>query len=213
MLSGWLWQNLCLFVILLYSMETKIITIDNVKTDASAIKAAAGILDGGGLVAFPTETVYGIGCMVSSEAIERLDAVKNRPQEKRYTLHIGDESQLAEYVPVVGLRAKKLISKVWPGPLTVVFQLNGEDLKKQREKLGDDCFEILYRDGSIGVRCPDDPVAGALLSETKSAIVAPSANLAGEAPATRWSEVEAVFSGKIDAILVNNSGKKDGNFA
>jgi len=191
----------CLVVILLCSMETEIITIDNVELDGSAITAAAGILDGGGLVAFPTETVYGIGCKAERGAIERLDAVKKRGGEKRYTLHIGDAGQLAEYVPVVGLRAKKLISKVWPGPLTVVFQLNDEDLKRQREKLGDDCFAILYSEGSIGVRCPDDPVARALLLAAKSAIVAPSANFAGEAPATSWAEVEAVFSGKIDAIL------------
>lgn len=191
-------------------METAIITIDNVETDASAIAVAAGILDGGGLVAFATETVYGIGCKASSEAIERLDAVKNRGGEKRYTLHIGDVSQLAEYVPFVGLRAKKLISKVWPGPLTVVFQLNDDDLKRQREKLGDDCFEILYSDGSIGVRCPDEPIARALLLAAKSAIVAPSANLAGEAPATSWGEVEAVFSGKIDAILVKKNAKTGG---
>lgn len=191
-------------------METKIITIDNAERDASAIKSAAEVLDGGGLVAFPTETVYGIGCKADSEAIERLDAVKNRPGDKRYTLHIGDKSQLGDYVPVVPFRAQKLMSKVWPGPLTLVFQLDEESLKLQREKLGDDCFETLYRDGSIGVRCPDEPIARALLSAAKSAIVAPSANLAGEAPATSYSEVESTFSGKIEAILVGKAEKNEG---
>lgn len=190
-------------------METRVVIIESLEKSVSAIKEASFLLDGGGLVAFPTETVYGIGCRVANDSIDRLDAVKGRAAEKRYTLHIAGVEELAKYVPFVGFRGQKLISQVWPGPLTVVFELSEAELASQREKLGAEVFDILYRDGSIGVRCPDDPIAKMLLGEAKSAIVAPSANLGGEKPAVLASEVEAVFSGKID-MIIGRAGEQEG---
>lgn len=190
-------------------MDTRIVKIDSLEKGVSEIQEGALLLDEGGLVAFPTETVYGIGCRVESESINRLDEVKGRSAEKRYTLHIAGAEELAKYVPNAGFRGRKLISKVWPGPLTMVFELSESELARQREKLGAEVFDILYRDESIGVRCPDDPIAKMLLSEAKREIVAPSANLAGEKPAVMAHEVEAVFSGKID-MIIGRAGEKEG---
>lgn len=191
-------------------MNTRIVKIDSLEKGVSEIREGAFLLDEGGLVAFPTETVYGIGCRVENNSINRLDEVKGRSAEKRYTLHIAGPEDIGKYVPNAGFRGRKLISKVWPGPLTMVFQLSESELAGQRQKLGAEVFDILYRDGSIGVRCPDDPIAKMLLSEAKREIVAPSANLGGEKPAVMAHEVEAVFSGKID-MIIGRAGEKEGD--
>src|SRR5210317_491769 len=82
---------------------------------------AAKRIDAGDLVAFPTETVYGIACKASTEAINRLNQIKGRTPDKHYTLHIGDVSQLKGFLDFTSLRATKLAMRALPGPLTLVF--------------------------------------------------------------------------------------------
>jgi len=185
-------------------MKTEVVRLDGGKGDAEKIEAAAKLLDEAGLVAFPTETVYGIGCAVQVEPIRRLDALKGRASEKRYTLHIADKADVWNYVPKIPLRGRKLIEKGWPGPLTVVFKLEQELLVEQQTKLGTDTFQILYTDGTIGIRCPDNEIAGGLLRRVSLPIVVPSANPALQAPATTAKEVLSYFDGKINVLLEND---------
>jgi L-threonylcarbamoyladenylate synthase len=182
-------------------VETKVIKLDVNNVDAAAIQEAAKVLDAGGLVAFPTETVYGIGCRASSDAFARLDKVKGRPEDKFYSLHIANSSDASRYVPNVGLRAKKLIKNAWPGPLTIVFGLDDNDVEIQKSKIPAEVFANLYRNNSIGIRCPDNPIATALLTEAKNAVVAPSANVTGQAPAVEAAEVVERFAGKVEIVL------------
>lgn len=175
----------------------KICTLD----DAVSIQKAAQLLDDGSLVAFPTETVYGIGCKVDEHALERLNEVKDRQLGKRYTLHIGSHEQLAKYVPSMGAKARKLVQHALPGPVTVVFELDERALKQARKNLGKNVFGLLYADGTLGVRYPDNPVACAILSQAQSPVVAPSANPAGQDPAKTSQQVLDYFEGKIDAIV------------
>lgn len=182
-------------------METKVIKLDEKNIDAKAIKEAAGAIDAGALVAFPTETVYGIGCRVHSNSLARLNQLKGRPTDKYYTLHIAKTEDVTRYVPTIGLRAKKLIKKFWPGPLTIVFGLDDKDIEKQKANLPAEVFDNLYRDNSIGIRCPDNLIASALLAEAKNAVVAPSANLSGQAPAAEADRVIEQFAGKIEMVL------------
>ena len=189
-------------------MQTKVIKLDDKKIDIGKIKEAAELVDSGGLVAFPTETVYGIACRVQNDSLIRLGNVKGRKRDgsgsatdKYYTLHIGQKADVKKYVPAVGLKARKLIEKGWPGPLTVVFELDEEGIKKQRNGLEKQVFEGLYKDNSIGIRCPDNPIAAILLQGTRSPVVAPSANLTGQPPAIAADEVLAQFSGQIEMIL------------
>jgi protein-tyrosine phosphatase len=182
-------------------METKVVKINSVQADIEAIKHAAQVIDSGGLVAFPTETVYGIACKVGRHSLSRLDEVKGRGEGKCYSLHIAEKCDVDKYVPRIGLRAKKLVDKAWPGPLTIVFELDQEDLAKQRARLGEEIFEGLYRNGSIGVRCPASAIATALLRHTKSAVVAPSANVSGAAPAIDADGMLQELGGKIDMVL------------
>ena len=107
-----------------------------------------------------------------------------------------------EYIGAVGLRGRKLIENAWPGPLTLVFEPQEDVLKRQEKKLGSETFNLLYSKGSIGVRCPDNSIAGALLSDAKNPVVAPSANISGRPPATTAEEVVGSFDGKIEVILL-----------
>jgi len=182
-------------------MQTKVIKLDAAKVDLAGVLEAAALIDAGGLVAFPTETVYGIACRVKFDSLTRLNNLKKRAPGKHYTLHIGQKNDIQKYVPIIGLRAQKLIEKAWPGPLTLVFELNEQDIDKQRKNLNEEVFASLYRDNSIGIRCPDHAIASTLLQITRHPVVAPSANMADQAPATNAEQVLAQFSGKIELLL------------
>ncbi len=177
------------------------VKIDADRIDLAAIKEAAKLVDSGGLAAFPTETVYGIACRAESIVLAKLDKVKGRSSGKHYTLHIAQKSDVNKYLPAVGLRAQKLITKAWPGPLTIVFELDAKAVEKQQGLIDEDVYKNLYKDNSIGIRCPDNPVAKILLQETKSPVVAPSANLTGQQPAADGDAVLAQFAGKIELLL------------
>lgn len=182
-------------------METKIIKAGRRKPNAQQIRKAAEIIDSGGFVVFPTETVYGIGCRVKRDSLARLDAIKERSADKYYTLHIGEKSEVGKYVPFLGLRAQKLIKTAWPGPLTIVFELSDEQLDKQRKSVGEEIFENLYKDNSIGIRCPDNAVASMLLKRVNQPVVAPSANKSGQKAAVTAEEALEQLSGEVEMVL------------
>jgi len=182
-------------------MSTKVIKLDSHKVEIAKVKEAAAVIDAGGLVAFPTETVYGIACRVKDDSLTKLDNLKGRPADKRYTLHIAQKSEITKYVPTITLKARKLMKNAWPGPLTIVFELNKQDLEKQQKNLKREVFQGLYRDDSIGIRCPDNPVASILFRLTHHPVVAPSANITGQEPAAEPEQVLAQFSGRIDLLL------------
>ena len=175
--------------------------IDGTGSDTADLKQAARVLNGGGLVAFPTETVYGIACRVKREALARLTTVKGRGDEKHYTLHIGHRDDYRQYIPELSLRAEKLIRKAWPGPLTLVFELDPIDLSKRKDRFDPEVVETLYKNSTIGIRCPDHPVASLLLRLADGPVVAPSANLAGQEPATDAGQVLAHVGESIDLVL------------
>jgi len=182
-------------------MKTKTIKLDPHKPDIAKIKEAAALVDAGGLVAFPTETVYGIACRVKEDSLAKLDNLKGRTPDKRYTLHIDQKSEITKYVPTITLKARKLMKNAWPGPLTIIFELDEQDLDRQQSNLHRQVFESLYKDGSIGIRCPDSPIASILLRLAHHPVVAPSANITGQDPATEPEQVLSQFSGQIDLLL------------
>ncbi len=150
--------------------------------DPTALSEAAKILRSGGLVAFPTETVYGIGADAGNpKAIERLNQVKGRPPEKPYSLHLYAPEQMRAFVTSVPPLAAKLIERFWPGPLTIVIPA----------KSG----------GTIGFRLPDHPIARAFLKACEVPVVAPSANRSGSPPPTDAKEVLAALDGSLDCLL------------
>ena len=182
-------------------METKVIKLDPSKPDVSLIREAAQIVDNGGLAAFPTDTVYGIACRVQESSLEKLNSLKGRTAEKFYTLHIGQKSDIIKYVPTLGLKAQKIIKNLWPGPLTIVFELSKADIEILRANLDKGIFDCLYRDNSIGIRCPDNLIAAMMLQMTKYPVVAPSANITGQPPSVDAEQVSAQFGDQIDVLL------------
>jgi len=162
--------------------RTRVLKVDPENPDPQVIREAAVLLRRGGLVAFPTETVYGLGANLQDpQAVQELYQVKQRPFEKQATLHIADFKQVeAERVEITPL-AWELMRRFWPGPMTLV---------------------LARLDGSaIGFRMPGHPVALALLKEAAVPVVAPSANLTGQPPALTAEQVLKVFSDRIDAVL------------
>jgi L-threonylcarbamoyladenylate synthase len=182
-------------------MQTKVIKLDNDNPDIANIKEAANLVDAGELVAFPTETVYGIACRVAAEPLAKLNLLKGRTAEKYYTLHISGKNEVKKYVPHIGLQGAKLIQNAWPGPLTIVFELDDNDIEKQRSSLEKVVFENLYKGNSIGIRCPTNQIASMLLKYTTHPVVAPSANITGMKPAVSAEEVLRYFNDKIGLLL------------
>lgn len=183
-------------------METEVVKLDSSCIDSQLITRAAEFIDAGELIAFPTETVYGIACRVQTDSLTRLiEAKGGRARDKPFTLHIGQKDTVRQYVPSIGIRAEKLIAKAWPGPLTIIFELEAADLEKQRQAFSGEVFQNLYKDNSVGVRCPDNRVAAELLYAAKSPVVAPSANIAGQPPATEPQQVLRHFAGKVRLLL------------
>jgi len=182
-------------------MGTRVFRVDSEQPDRKAIKEAALVVEGGGLVAFPTETVYGIACRVERRSLQRLDKVKGRSPEKAYSLHIGEKGQVHNYIGSIDLRVSNLIERAWPGPLTIVFELDREQLEEKRRKFDGGLFESLYRGGSIGIRCPDHAIASMLLREARYPVVCPSANRSGEPAAVDAASVLERFSGEIELVL------------
>jgi len=180
-------------------MKTELIHVKD--PSDRALSQAAKRLEAGELVAFPTETVYGIACKASSEAINRLNQIKGRTPEKHYTLHVADVSQLTEFLELTTLKASKLARKAWPGPLTLVFDLTERAQDFVRAWVGEEAFSILCRDNTLGIRCPDHPVAQSFLRQAACAVVAPSANKTGHAPALDAFQVLETLQGEINLVL------------
>ena len=175
-------------------MKTKVIKLDEGPARAEAVKIAAKVLQDGGLVGFPTETVYGVGANAADNgAMKRLRELKQRPEDQPFTLLIADKKQVGDYAGELSWPGSSLVEKGWPGPMTLIVQVN--------EPLSVGEFEGLYHKGTIGLRCPDHELMGELLKEAGRPIVAPSANRRGQAPAVEAAEVLAVLEGELELIL------------
>ena len=157
----------------------------------SEIDKAVAILRAGGLVAFPTETVYGLGADAANpEAVRKLYAAKGRPDYHPVIVHLAGIAQLPEWVREVTPAAQKLAQKFWPGPLTLIL--------KRKPGVGD---AVTGGQETIGVRIPAHPLAHALLEKFGGGIAAPSANRFGHVSATTAQHVKQEFGDSVDFVL------------
>jgi L-threonylcarbamoyladenylate synthase len=172
-------------------METRIIKVSASSANEKIIAEAAAIIQSGGLVAFPTETVYGLGAnALDKKAVRKIFAAKSRPADNPLIVHITKPQQLSELAADVPSCAGKLIGAFWPGPLTLVFH---------KKSIVPDL--VTAKGPTIAVRMPDHPVARALIKVAGVPIAAPSANRAGRPSATSAQDVFADLGGKVKLIL------------
>ena len=159
------------------------------------IRRAAEILRAGGLVAFPTETVYGLGAdAASAEAVARLYAAKGRPADHPVIVHFATAEGAFEYAREIPDEARKLAARFWPGPLTMVLKrsLKAKDF-------------VTGGQDSVGLRVPSHPLAQALLREFDGGVAAPSANRFGSLSATTAAHVVA----ELNVEFVLDGGASD----
>lgn len=161
-------------------------------TEDQKIKDAAALIGAGGLVAIPTETVYGLAADATNDkAVARIFEAKGRPQFNPLIVHVSDAAMAARYVEV-GPLAKRLMNRFWPGPLTLVLP---------RRK---DCaLSLLVSAGldTVGVRAPNHELAQALIRQSGRPLAAPSANRSGAVSPTEAAHVRASLGGTVDMVL------------
>lgn len=175
-------------------METKTFKIDKNDINRDLLREAADLLKEGGIVAFPTETVYGLGGSVfSPEAVAKIFEAKGRPADNPLIAHIYSLDQLEDLAEKIPLEARLLAEKFWPGPLTMVLKA-----KEGIPKI------VTAGLDSIGIRMPADPVALAFLEEVDLPLAAPSANLSGRPSPTIGQHVLEDLAGKIEGILLSD---------
>ncbi|MGQ9649091.1 MAG: L-threonylcarbamoyladenylate synthase [Phycisphaerae bacterium] len=183
-------------------MNTRLLKIDRSADCGAQLREAAACLAAGGLVVFPTETVYGVGANAANpDAVARLRAVKQRADTKPFTLHIGSRSAVERFVPGLSGLGRRLAQKAWPGPLTLVFNVPDIEAAPIVREISVDRARNLYHNGTIGIRCPDDRVAAELLMEVPTPVVAASANPGGQADPVDADECLQTLSGQVDLVL------------
>ncbi len=160
-------------------------------TTTEEVKQAAEIIKEGGLVAFPTETVYGLGAdALNAEAVGKVYAAKGRPSDNPMIVHISSKDDILKLTPRITADMQKLMDAFWPGPLTMVVP----------------ALEIIPKVttgglDTVGIRMPSEPAAAELIRLSGVPIAAPSANLSGKPSPTSYKHVADDLDGRIDGII------------
>ena len=171
-------------------METK-----RLKTDKKGILAAADILNNGGIVAIPTETVYGLAASaLNDEAVKKIFIAKGRPQDNPLIVHVSDISDLEKIAVDIPKSAYTLARAFWPGPLTMV-------LKKGNAV----CESVSTGLDTVAIRMPSDKTALEVIKVSGLPLAAPSANVSGAPSPTSYAHVLNDMDGKIDAVLLGEN--------
>jgi len=172
-------------------MATRILAISRQMPEWEAVSAAARVIDSGGVICFPTDTVYGFAASIySSGALARLRTLKARQSEEPFVIIASDMGVVRELATGVTARHRKLIKTYWPGPLTIVFEAS--DLVPEA---------VVGQSKTVALRIPDDILTQSILRACGMPLASPSANIRGKRPAVCPEDVLEHFEGKIDLLL------------
>lgn len=172
-------------------MKTKILKINPDNIDKELLNEAVKVIGDGGNVAFPTETVYGLGANgLNEDAIKKIYIAKGRPSDNPLILHISHKDQIIPLVKEISEIANILIGKFWPGPLTIILK---------RSKIVPDIVTAGL--DTVAIRMPDHPIALELISKSNVPIAAPSANTSGKPSPTKANHVIQDMMGRIPLII------------
>ena len=178
-------------------MKTVVSRINNLNKDLHLIEEAAKVIKEGGIAAFPTETVYGLGAdALNGEAVKKIFEAKGRPQDNPLIIHVASKD-VSKYASDISEVAQKLMDKFWPGPLTVV--LNKKDIVP-------DVTSANLK--TIGIRMPDNEIALKLIELSETTIAAPSANISGRPSPTDIERCVEDLDGKTKEVMPKTLGEK-----
>jgi L-threonylcarbamoyladenylate synthase len=178
-------------------MVTQVITIDINNINKEKLDIAADALKAGKIVAFPTETVYGLGAnALNPEAVEKIFKAKGRPSDNPLIVHIADKEKVYELTANIPEKAAILMDKLWPGPLTLVF-----------EKSSIIPSIITAGLNTVAIRMPEHPVARELIRLATIPVAAPSANVSGKPSTTTAQHVLEDLDGKIEIVIDAGSSR------
>ncbi|MBE6048915.1 MAG: threonylcarbamoyl-AMP synthase [Clostridium sp.] len=177
-------------------MKTVVFRINDLNEDLHLIEDAAKAIKKGGIVAFPTETVYGLGAdALNEEAVGKIFEAKGRPQDNPLIIHVASKD-VSKYVEDISETAQKLMNRFWPGPLTLI--LNKKNIVPNVTSANLD---------TIGIRMPDNEVALKLIELSGTTIAAPSANISGRPSPTDIERCVEDLDGKVDYIIGGQKSK------
>lgn len=172
-------------------IETIVEKVEKDNPDIKTIYKAADIIKKGGVVAFPTETVYGLGAnSFDDKAVDKIFIAKGRPQDNPLILHVNNVEEVYMLVETVDKRAKKVMESFWPGPLTLIFKKSEKVSKKLTGGLS-----------TVAIRMPKHKIASEIIKYSKVPIAAPSANLSGKPSPTNAEHVIRDLYGRVDMII------------
>ena len=176
------------------------------KTSPEVLERAAHIIRGGGLVAFPTETVYGVAASALSEkAIERLGEIKGRPEGHPFTLAIKSAEDAIDYVPLLPPIAQRLTRRCWPGPVT--FVLDDDHPDSLLKQLPSSVHHAIMPNGTVGLRVPAHDLVLAVLRLTAGPLALTSANRTGQPDSVTAQQVQATLGNDVDLIIDDGRSK------
>lgn len=178
-------------------MKTQLFKVSEEHIDSDALKEAAKLIKSGGTVAFPTETVYGLGAnALNPEAVNNIFKAKGRPNDNPLIVHIDKIEMLDELSPEVSEKAKKLANAFWPGPLTMIL--------KRDKDIPDAVTAGL---NTVGIRFPKNKIAQEFIKLSGVPIAAPSANLSGKPSPTQAEHVYEDLNGRVDGIILSEDSE------
>ena len=178
-------------------MKTSVITVNPLSPEKDVISLAVSVIKNGGIVAYPTDTVYGLGVnMFDEEALRKLYRVKKRSFNKPTGILICEEAQLCNIAAGFPENAKLLMKEFWPGALTIIFKASAKLSKI-----------VTGGSGTIGVRIPKNRIAVSFIRQSGIPITSPSANITDNSPNICKEEILKEFDGKIDMVI--DGGKSD----
>lgn len=173
-------------------MKTIVASVGNLSKEEVNYEQAVDMLKDGEVVAFPTETVYGLGALATDEvAVNKIFKAKGRPSDNPLIVHIGTKEEVEKYAVNISQEAEKLMEAFWPGPLTLVFERMPQIIAPN----------VTPGVSTVGIRMPDHPVALNLLRALKLPLAAPSANRSGKPSPTEAEHVKKDLDGLIPLIL------------
>lgn len=169
----------------------EIIRVNPTSPDPNVISEAAGVIQAGGVISFPTQHLYGLGAdALNADAVNRIFDLKRRSQKKPILVLVKSLEDLERIVRSIPPFASRIIEKFWPGRITIIFEA--------KETLP---VNLTAGTGKIGVRLPEHPVAAALVNSVRGPITGTSANIAGSAGCSRISDLDPRIAEKLDLVL------------